>query len=320
MRYPRLVASLLIAATAIGGCAAITDRRATAREAAAEAAFPPTGQLIDVQGRRVHAHVEGSGPDLVLIHGASGNTRDFTFRMVDALKDRYRVIAFDRPGLGWSDDIGPDGISPTVQASVLQAAARELGVTRPIVLGHSYGGAVAMGWGLTATDTAALVIVSGATMPWPGGLGPFYEVTKTRLGGALVVPAITAFAPLAQTEGVIASIFAPSPVPAGYAAHVGAGLTLRRGSLATNARQVGYLKPHITRMAERYPALDLPVEIIHGTADTIVPARIHAQPLSQRLPDARLTLIDGAAHMPHHTHMDQVIAAIDRAALRAGLR
>ena len=69
-------------------------------------------------------------------------------------------------------------------------------------------------------------------------------------------------------------------------------------------------------MEPRYPTLTLPVELIHGTADTIVPLHIHSDPLSQRLPDATLTVIDGAGHMPHHAHAEQVIAAIDRAALR----
>jgi pimeloyl-ACP methyl ester carboxylesterase len=115
---------------------------------------------------------------------------------------------------------------------------------------------------------------------------------------------------------MVASIFAPDPVPPGYAAHVGAGLTLRRDTLRANARQVNGLKPHIARMAENYGALTLPVEIVHGTADTIVPARIHAIPLSERLPQARLTLIDGAGHMPHHTHPEVVVDAIRRAAGR----
>ena len=321
MRSPRLALSLILAATTIGGCALLTDRRATAREAAAEAAFPPTGQFVEVDGHRVHAHVQGSGPDLVLIHGASGNTRDFTFSLVDRLARDYRVIAFDRPGLGWTDGLGDDGVSPFRQAELLQAAADQLGVERPIVLGHSYGGAVAMAWGLTDTpDVSALVIVSGATMPWPGGLGPFYAVTGSRLGAATVIPAITAFAPEVRAEAVIDSIFAPAPAPAGYADYVGATLTMRRASLRANAAQVSGLKPYVTRMAEEYPKLDIPVEILHGTADTIVPASIHAIPLSQRLPDAALTLLPDVAHMPHHTHPDAVIAAINRAATRAGLR
>ena len=129
---------------ALAGCAVI-DARATAREAAFEAQFPTTGQLLEVNGTTIHAHVEGSGPDLILLHGASGNTRDFTFDLVDRLKDGYRVIAFDRPGLGWTDPIA-DNDNPIAQAELLRGAARQLDVINPIVLGHSYGGAVALAW------------------------------------------------------------------------------------------------------------------------------------------------------------------------------
>ena len=321
MRFPKLALSLFLAATAIGGCAVLTDRRASERERQAEAEYPPTGEVLDVGGRRVHAHVQGSGPDLVLIHGASGNTRDFTFALVDRLAQDYRVIAFDRPGLGWTDDLGEAGVSPFAQAELLQAAADQLGVRRPIVMGHSYGGSVAMAWGLTDTpDVGALVILSGATMPWPGGLGPYYVMTGSRLGGAMVVPAITAFVPPARAEQVVDGIFAPNATPAGYADYVGVGLSMRRHSLRANGRQVYGLKPYVMQMVEAYPRLDLPVEILHGSADTTVPAEIHAIPLSKLLPDAQLTLLPDVAHMPHHTHPDEVIAAIHRAAARAGLR
>lgn len=321
MRSPRLALSLFLAATVIGGCAVVTDRRATARESAAEAAYPPTGQLIEVDGKQVHAHVQGTGPDLILIHGASGNTRDFTFGLVDRLAQDYRVIAFDRPGLGWSDDLGPDGISPMMQAALLQRAAAQLDIRRPIILGHSYGGSVALAWALTDTaNVAGAVILSGATMPWPGGLGPYYAITGSRLGAATVIPAITAFAGPKQAEAVVAGIFAPDAPPPGYTDYVGAPLTMRRDTLRVNAAQVTNLRPHVVRMSDAYPRLDIPVEILHGTADTVVPATIHALPLSRLLPNGNLVLIDGAGHMPHHTHPDEVIAAINRAAARAGLR
>lgn len=321
MRSPKLALSLILAATVVGGCAIVTDRRAAAREAEAEAAYPPTGQILDVDGRRVHAHVQGTGPDLVLIHGASGNTRDFTFALVERLAQDYRVIAFDRPGLGWSDSLGEAGVSPSMQASVLQKAAEQLDVRKPIVLGHSYGGAVALAWALTDTqDVAALVVLSGATMPWPGGLGPYYAVTGSRIGSATVIPAITAFATSQQTDRVVEAIFEPAAAPAGYTDYVGIGLTMRRDTLRANALQVTRLKAHVARMSVLYDKIDLPVEVVHGTADTVVPADIHAKPLTARLPDARLELIEGAGHMPHHTHPDIVVAAIHRAAERAGLR
>lgn len=304
------------------GCGFVAVR-ADLNEAQAEARYPATGQFLTVDGQLIHAHVEGDGPDVVLIHGASGNTRDFTFALTRALARDYRVIVFDRPGLGWSER-APGNFggafnlrseSPREQARFLQAAADQLGVTRPVVLGHSYGGAVALAWGLERpADTGALVLVAGVALPWPGRLDPMYRVTSSRIGAATVVPLITAFAPEARVQQAVAGIFAPNPVPPGYLRHVGAGLTLRRESFRANARQVNALRPHMVDMERDYTRLTMPVEILHGTADTIVPASIHAEPLARRLPDARLTLLEGVGHMPHHAAPDAVIAAIRRAA------
>lgn len=69
-------------------------------------------------------------------------------------------------------------------------------------------------------------------------------------------------------------------------------------------------------MEPNYPKLTLPVEIIHGSADTTVPIDIHAIPLSKRLPNAHLTVLDGIGHMPHHSNPDEIVAAIKRAASR----
>jgi pimeloyl-ACP methyl ester carboxylesterase len=304
------------------GCGFVAVR-ADLNEAKAEARYPATGQFLTVDGQLIHAHVEGDGPDVVLIHGASGNTRDFTFALTRALARDYRVIAFDRPGLGWSERasgnfggaFNPRSESPREQARFLQAAADQLGVTRPVVLGHSYGGAVALAWGLERpSDTGALVLVAGVALPWPGRLDPMYRVTSSRIGAATVVPLITAFAPEARVQQAVAGIFAPNPVPPGYLRHVGAGLTLRRESFRANARQVNALRPHMVDMERDYARLTMPVEILHGTADTIVPASIHAEPLARRLPDARLTLLEGIGHMPHHAAPEAVIAAIRRAA------
>jgi pimeloyl-ACP methyl ester carboxylesterase len=316
MTFAKLGLSLLLTAGMVIGSGFWVTKRAVVREAQAESAYPPNGQILMVEGARVHAYVEGDGPDLVLIHGAGGNLREFTFELVAKLAPFYRVIAFDRPGLGFSQNPGDKANDPREQARLLQAAAAQLQVKNPIVLGHSYGGAVAMGWALNAqADTRALVIVSGATMPFPGDVDNWYKLTG-GLAARLIDPVLTAFATKAQAEASIKAVFAPDPVPDGYGAHIGAGLTLRRASLRANGRQVLALKAMLIDMAPRYAALSLPVEILHGTADTTVRPEIHAEPLTKSLPNANLTLIEGAGHMPHHLHLDVVIAAIARAAAR----
>ena len=310
MTLPRLAASLLIA---VLGFAGVTHWRASAREAAAAAAFPPSGQFVTVDGTRLHYEIAGTGPDLVMIHGASGSLRDLTYALRDRLTDRYRVIVVDRPGLGHSDPL--DDTSLAAQARIIKAGVAQLGVTDPVVLGQSYGGAVALAWALEG-GPRALVLVGSPSMPWPGDLDLWYRVTSNPVGRALAVPVASAFVPESYVRSATRAVFAPDPVPPGYEAHLGSALTLRRATLATNTAQVNALRAELVTMEPRYPTLTLPVELIHGTADTIVPLHIHSDPLSQRLPDATLTVIDGAGHMPHHAHADLVIAAIDRAALR----
>lgn len=316
------------AALLTGGCVAV-DRAAELREAEAEARFGPVGQLVDVGGTEVHVLVEGSGPDLVLIHGASGNLREWTISLMDDLKQDYRVFAFDRPGLGWTerlppyrDNASPRAESPREQARLLRAAGAQLGLENPIVLGHSYGGAVALAWGLEFPDeTAAIVALSAVSNPWPGGLGTLYRVNASRLGGRIVVPLISAFAPQDRIESLVETIFAPNPPPPGYARQLGAPLSLRRTSLRANAQQIWTLRPHIVEISADYgDTLTMPVEILHGAADDIVPAHIHSDVLAEQLPDARYTRVEDLGHMPHHVVPETVLGVIDRAATRAGVR
>jgi pimeloyl-ACP methyl ester carboxylesterase len=277
------------------------------------------GAFVDLPGGRIHAVVQGTGPDLILVHGANGNARDFTFDLVGRMAADFRVIAFDRPGFGFSDDFGgPE--SPLDQADILRDAARALGAERPIVLGHSYGGAVAMAWALRDPDLAALVLLAPATHPWPGDLGLWYRISGSAVGQALVLPLVAALAPRSGVDRTLEGVFAPDPVPAGYLDHLGFDLTMRPAQLGLNARQVTGLKRHVTAMAPGYPALTLPIEVLHGTEDETVLLALHAERLATELETANLTRLQGTGHMPHHARPDDVADAIRRAAARAGLR
>ena len=193
-------------------------------------------------------------------------------------------------------------------------------------MGHSYGGAVALAWAVgdlhapSPAAASALVVVAGVAEPWPGGLAPIYTVNASPLGGALIVPLLAAYAPEGRIEAAIASAFAPQAAPPGYAEHLGGRLTLRRDTFRANVRQVANLRPQIVAQAPRYPELRIPLEIVHGTGDAVVPIAIHAVPLSREVPGARLTSLPGVGHMPHHIEEEAVMDAIDRATARGGAR
>ena len=315
----------LVALALLIGLGLWIDRKADLNEARTEARFPPQGSFVTVGGRDVHVVVKGEGPDLVLIHGAGGNARDFTFRFMDRLTDRYRVFAVDRPGLGFSDPLQPIGAfggraaTPREQARQLADAVVQLGAERPLVLGHSYGAAVAMAWALER-EVSGLVIVSGATMPWPGPLRLYYRIFGSPLGGAIGAPLVSAFWGPDRLDGSVAGVFAPRPMPRGYVQGAGVALATRSGHFRASARQVRALRPELVEQSEDYALISVPVELIHGVEDDTVWADVHAVPLSRILPDANLTLLDGEGHAPHHTAPEAVVEAIDSVAARAGLR
>lgn len=314
----KFLLSLVVLLAAFAG---FTGWRAARNEARAEAAYPPEGRMVEVNGHPVHVVVMGEGPDVVLIHGASGSTRDMTFALAPELAERYRVIVFDRPGLGYTPRIGTKGATITEQADLLQAAAAQLGAARPIVVGQSYGGAVALAWAVNHPDAlSALVPLAAASHPWTTPLDPLYRVTSNPIGSALVVPLLTAFVPNAYVARAVAGVFRPQAEPAGYGAYFGPGLTMRRASMRENALQRANLLSEIKALSPRYGEIVVPTEIVHGTADDTVSLTIHSEPLARAIPGAVLTRLEGIGHMPQHVALPQVIAAIDRAATRARLR
>lgn len=323
-----------LTALAMGGAALLAGCASGSKNARIEAAFPPVGQFVEVAGGKVHYVREGTGPELILLHGAGGNLRDFTFDLVEILKDRYTVTAFDRPGHGYTDrvpgiDTGPfatEGDSPQAQAHMLREAAFKLGISDPIVAGHSYGGIVALAWAVEGLDVKsqqnakAVVSFAGVAMPWPGDLGAYYTINGSALGGGLVVPILSALVPEGKIDDVVAQTFAPNSAPDGYAAYLGGQLAIRPENFRANVRQVNTLYPNVVRLSKRYPELTLPIEILHGLEDKTVPIDIHAREIAKIVPSVAVTELAGVGHVPHHVDIDAAIRMIDNAARRSGLR
>lgn len=299
----------------------VTSWRSAQRESRAEASFPPEGQIVEVDGIAVHAVVKGEGPDVVLIHGSSGNTRDMTFALAPILAANYRVIVFDRPGLGYSESFNPDGETIVEQAEILQQAAEQLGAHAPIVAGQSYGGSVSLAWAVTRPENiSALVLIAPAAIPWETPLDAFNTLGATTAGNALVLPLVSAYVPDWFVTKALDQVFAPQTAPEGYADHFGPGLTMRRASMHANAKQRANLLEEVTELQPRYGEISVPTEIVHGTADTTVGLEWHSDRLIEQIPGAELIELEGIGHMPQVVAAPEVAAAIDRAAERAGLR
>ena len=89
--------------------------------------------------------------------------------------------------------------------------------------------------------------------------------------------------------------------------------------MRTNARQRRALLAEVEALSPKWPSIPVPIEVVHGDADEIVSGSIHAERLAVEHPDARLTILPGIGHTPHHTAIPEVIDAIDRLAIRANV-
>jgi pimeloyl-ACP methyl ester carboxylesterase len=310
----------LLAAGALGAIGIVACSRRMASplpDETAESAFPPIGRIVDVDGLPVHVYEKGSGgPPVILIHGASVNLRDWSFELVDRLARDHRVIAMDRPGFGYSER-GPGAWPPARQAAHLRKAALALGVSRPIVVGHSWGGAVAMAWGLDfPQDVTGIIPVSGATMPWGAGATVFQTLGLGRIGVDYYQASLTRRAEEGAIESFVARAFRPQQPPPGYIDYIGAPLSLREDTLEANGQDLTSLHLALREMAPRYPGMAVPVEVVHGELDWLLDVEQHVTELAAILPDVRVAVAPGVGHMAHHARPDLLEAAVDRLSAR----
>jgi pimeloyl-ACP methyl ester carboxylesterase len=273
----------------------------------------PTGEFIEIDGQRLHYRILGDdGPPVIGIHGASGNLLDWTAGVAPGMAETNRVLLFDRPGLGFSTRPA-NGSNPSVQAALMREAARQLGFERAILAGHSYGGAVALAWALDAPETVeSLLLLAAPSQTWKTGPSLQNRIASNPVGGPILANLAAAFVPDSLIESNVAEVFAPQLPPENYAERINLRLTLQPAVIQANATDLVTLKSHINEMIPRYDALTMPVELLHGDADTTVGLEIHSRPLAARLPQARLEVLDGVGHMPHHVAQPAVLSALAR--------
>jgi pimeloyl-ACP methyl ester carboxylesterase len=280
-------------------------------------AHRPRGRFIDVGGFRQHVIEIGKSGDaqsalpVVLLHGAGSNLEDMRLALGERLAARYRVILVDRPGLGFSARKHGEGSSPAYQATVLRGVLDKLGVDRAILVGHSWGGTLALAFALDFPERAAgLVVIAPPTHPGFSTMGRVNAWLAGPLGWLFARTLAFPFGVALMWPGS-RTAFLPQRIPQGYVRSSAAMLVLRPLTLMANWADVGSLEAFLARQAERYGALTVPTIVLAGSSDTLVPPAHHSEKLAAAAPVVKLTVLPGFGHMLHHAAADEVIAAVD---------
>lgn len=271
----------------------------------------------EVQYLTIHGHKRafvktGSGPALLLLHGL-GCDHTTWLPVISSLARRYTVIAPDLLGHGRSDKPRAD-YSVGGYANGMRDLLTVLGIGKATVVGHSFGGGVAMQFAYQYPErTERLVLVA------PGGIGR--DVTPAIR--AMSLPGFQLAMGLATMPGLLQatklglrSLAATrlSPVrDLDEVADIVQHLSDRkaRSAITHVVRAVVDWRGQVVTMADRaYLTHAMPMAVIWGTDDRVIPAK-HADLARQIAPEATVEVIRNAGHFPHKDHPQRFVKILN---------
>lgn len=291
-----------------GGAAAGAALFVRERSRRAELQHPPRGRFVTAGGVRLHYVDTGFGPSLVFIHGLGSTLDDFAKSgVLDQGSRDYRVIAFDRPGYGYSERPGRVPWTPLAQARLLREALHELGAGRPLLVGHSWGCLVALAYALEyPQETRGVVLASGLYYPTLRLDAPLLIPPAIPVIGTLLRHSLSPLIGRALWPMWLKILFAPMPVPGDF---LPAWLALRPGQLRAVGEEAAMTLPWTARWRRRYSQIAVPTAIVAGTADRYVFSARHSQRLHGEISHSTFLPVPGAGHMVHHAAPEALIRA-----------
>ncbi|OBI91655.1 alpha/beta fold hydrolase [Mycobacterium sp. 1245805.9] len=275
----------------------------------------PSLQFRTIHGYRRAFRIAGSGPALLLIHGV-GDKSESWGPVHAKLAQRFTVIAPDLLGHGESDKPRADYSLPAF-ANGMRDLLAVLGIERVTVVGHSFGGGVAMQFAYQYPHLVdRLVLVSA------GGV-------ESDVSFAL------RFAAMPLGSEALAMVRVPGALPAmrvfGRAVQALLGSTkFGRDAVDTVRLLEGFKDPsalaafartlrsvvdgrgqYVTMLDRSYLVESIPVQIIWGEDDVVIPVS-HARTAHAALAGSRLAIFEKSGHVPHHDHPDRFVEVVER--------
>jgi pimeloyl-ACP methyl ester carboxylesterase len=270
-------------------------------------AYPRKSVFVD--GLTLNYVSAGSGRPVVLIHGNPGSHQDYTLAVIEKLSQSHHVLAFDRPGHGYSER--HDGVETTVevQAQIILNALRKLRIEKPVLVGHSWGGslvlAAAVGYG---NDLSGIVLLAPAAYPdvrveWWSRL-PHIPVL-----GKFMVNTLAPLVGRAIVKESLKEAYHPQAVHEDYAER-SAEMWTRPNRVRACAYDERTLGASLKILSQQYSDVRLPVVIVTGSADLLLEPKNHAYRLHQAIKDSKLVVLPQTGHQLPQTRPDAVIEAI----------
>ena len=267
-------------------------------------------QSVVVDGMTLNYVRAGSGRPVVLIHGNPGSYEDYTLAVVERLAQSYYVVAFDRPGHGYSERSNSLDTTVEVQALIIRDALQKLALEQPVLVGHSWGGSLVLAAAVAyGKDLAGVVLLAPAAYP-SVSIEWWSLLPHIPMIGNIVVNRLTPLLGRALVRKSLKQAYAPQDVQKDYAER-----SLDRWMKPDHIRACAYdemtLGASLTVLSEHYRDIEMPVVIVTGSADRLLNPEEHAYPLHKTIRNSKLVVLPETGHQLPQTRPDAVIAAVD---------
>ena len=238
---------------------------------------------VDVDGMRIAYTRAGSGPPLVMLHGAPSDSRTWRWMIPDLARD-HTVVAWDAPGFGKSTDIDDSWRAPDF-AHALAGFVAALGLERPHLVGHSFGTMVALSLFRQHRAVPGSLVLVGGYAGWAGSLPPNEVARRLQMF-------------LAMAE--LGDEFDPRSYPGLFSELIPADreialTTMMRDNVRpATIRAAGYIGAE-TDLRPVLPTIDIPTLVLHGAADARSPLA-NAEALHAAIPASQLVVLPRLGH------------------------
>jgi pimeloyl-ACP methyl ester carboxylesterase len=238
---------------------------------------------VDVAGMRIAYTRAGSGPALVMLHGAPSDSRTWKWMLPDLSRD-HTVIAWDAPGFGESSDIDDSWRAPQF-ADALAAFVVALGLERPNLVGHSFGTMVALSLIRHHPAVPGSLVLVGGYAGWAGSLAPD-EVARRLEMFVGMAELRDAFDPKSY-PGLFSDLIPPDREAA-------LATMMRENIRPATIRAAGHIGAE-TDLRPVLPTIDVPTLILHGEADARSPLA-NAEALHAAISTSQLVVLPKLGH------------------------
>ena len=267
--------------------------------------IPKFGKITTLKDAEIHWYETGHGRPIIMLHGLAGNLRNFTYALTDKLNQDFRVISIDRAGCGWSKRSRPESATLHEQARIISEFIKKEKIEKPLIVGHSLGGAIALTLALEHKDKiSGLALICPVTQMIDDipDIFRFLNISN-KWFRVFLAYTLSSLIGILTREKSFKTAFSPEPVCNNFAIKGGGDFALSSNSFIKTSEDLTFAISSAPSVVGRENELKLPIGVLFGEDDEILDAKLHGERFSE-LTGAELMILPNKGHMLPLTEPD----------------